>query len=369
MGTAAQETDRRSLWLASRRQLITATDAAKILGKSPYGSAIDVYAEKVGIGEEKAPNRDMLRGKKRERLVLETYAEEEGVGLVFWDPFEVIAHPSLPIGCTLDAVRQDDYRPVEAKSIRYKTPEWGQHGTDACPLHFATQMAIQLAVLNGHRAAKGEPLIECADLPVEFTGQDYECFRLHWDAETEAELIHLLLDFKARYIDKRVPPPVDGSEGYATFLKHAFPKHTDRVIVIVDEQARLHGRNVTSDEGAALLVDERMALENVQTAAGELERVRALIDASNFRKSEYESTIKRFMADAGQIIGTGWEATWRTNKPGTKTDWEAVAHELLDHWVEDRGGNLQRDFDEVVEKRTTPTKPARPFVFKTEDAK
>lgn len=371
---AVPDSERRSSWLSDRREIITATDAAKILGKSPWGTAIDVYAEKVGIGEEKPATKDQLRGKRRERLVLDTYADEEGISLLYGDPFKVLRHPSLPIGCTLDATRADDGRPVEAKTARWKDSiirlgngqfvnGWGQHGTDEIPVFYATQMAIQVAVVNADRAASGLPLIESADLPAEFTGQDYECFRLHRDAQTEADLLELLLDFKRRYIDKRIPPPVDGSEGYANFLKAAWPRHTERVVVLADEMAAAEAIEDATEREA-----RKEAVLEIIGAARMLDELRKDIKVKEFQKSGEESTIKRFMADAGLIEGHGWQATWRTNKAGSKTDWESVAQEVVATWVEHHG-ELEADFAKLVAKHTKPTKPAKPFVFTTEDEK
>ena len=66
-------------WLLERKSGMGGTDAAKVLGVSPYGTALDVWRDKTG--KENAPklfSKPVLRGKALEPFAADMYAEETG---------------------------------------------------------------------------------------------------------------------------------------------------------------------------------------------------------------------------------------------------------------------------------------------------
>lgn len=343
---ATPEAEREQNWLRDRRGLITGTDGAKIMRVSRWGGPGDVFADKMGIGEPKPVTKAQKRGWRRERLVLDHYADEENIGLHYQDHYTVVRHPSLPIGCTLDARRIDDGRPVDAKTVRYRDDDWGEHGTDEMPLDKAIQLVIQMACLNA----------PVADLPVEFTGEDYVCYRLHRDMERENRILDVMMDFKTKYLDRREPPPPDGTEGYSNMLRDMFPKHVDRVVVASPE---------------------------VNTAAALLGSVKTEIALLELTKQEHEQVIKLFMGDAAGITGEGWKATWKTNKDGISFDHMSVIGELnlklelvagifadpkrLEVYHGDAATALSMDlktaYAQLVAKYTKPKHGNKPFLF------
>lgn len=337
MDARSEDEGRREGWLAKRRTLITATDAAKVLGFSPWGSPIDVFLAKRGELPEQEETAAMRRGKRRERLVLEAYADDEQAELAFADPFHVLTNPRVPhLGATLDAQRLDDGRSVEAKTARWPGAEWGPHDTDILPMHYATQLYVQMIVTA----------TDVADLPVEFYGEEYRRYRLHRDPVTSETIIEMLGEFYANHIQGGKVPPIDGSKSYAAYLQRRFAKHTEAV------------------------VQSNAAVDRVATT---LAHIRGQLAALNLQKVEAENTIKAAIADAKKIEGPNWHASWNATKDGVKVDWEAIAYDVAGELALSRAAHDQQSVtpDGVIRERldkfSKPKPGTRRFLFTSEE--
>lgn len=106
---------------ASRRKFLGASEVSQVLGISPFGSALDVYKRKHGIGVPHFTSEAAERGTRQEQFVLNEFSAQTG--------YEVrnqqlrVTHPE-PLygwaGATLDGVAYDGISPVgvvEAKTI------------------------------------------------------------------------------------------------------------------------------------------------------------------------------------------------------------------------------------------------------------
>lgn len=92
----------REKWLKRRRELLTASDVAAVLGYDEYKGPLAVWANKVhGIEEEST--RAMRNGSYMEKFISDEYADERQVGLVDPGDYEIAVHPDIPwLGATLD---------------------------------------------------------------------------------------------------------------------------------------------------------------------------------------------------------------------------------------------------------------------------
>jgi len=72
----------REVWLDLRRQGITGTDVAKILGRSKWGKALDVYRDKLGLSGPPLMNSAMLHGIEAEPRIIEVYAKKNSATVV-----------------------------------------------------------------------------------------------------------------------------------------------------------------------------------------------------------------------------------------------------------------------------------------------
>jgi putative phage-type endonuclease len=294
----------RETWLAARRQVIAGSDAAAVLGLSKFASPMDVYLDKRGLLPERSDNQAMQSGRRLERPIIEWYAETMPANVVFEPPYylrrsSIFEH----IGATLDAQRFDVEphhaagavaRPVDAKNIRFKRESdgWGEPGTDQMPLYYAVQLVLQMHVTGA----------DFADLAVLFSGQDLQYFRLYRDAETEANIVGKCENFYLDHVIRDIPPPVDGSDAYAEYLKKLVKQATQELKPATPE---LH--------------DVALTLAAVQAE-------KELIEA---RETLAENTVKAFIGEAKGAVGSNWRATWTQSKDTMGTDWETVARELM----------------------------------------
>lgn len=100
-------------WLAWRKNIITATDAAVILGKSPYCTEFELHQRKLGLIPEQKINVAMLRGQADEPIARAMFIEQFGIEV---EPacIESEIHPYL--GASLDGISKCGKYIVEIKS-------------------------------------------------------------------------------------------------------------------------------------------------------------------------------------------------------------------------------------------------------------
>jgi putative phage-type endonuclease len=147
--------DARKAWLARRKELLTASECAAVLGQDPRRGPLAVYAEKVGDVEvEETPW--MRWGRRVEGAIAEGYAEETGRPVTDLGAHEIQVHPALPwLGATLDRQTAGSEKtpapidhgpfygaPLEAKAVAgHKAAEWREDP----PLEYQIQLQVQIA--------------------------------------------------------------------------------------------------------------------------------------------------------------------------------------------------------------------------------
>lgn len=331
---------RRAAWLEDRKTAITGTDAGKIL----TGKGIDVWLEKTG---KLAPQNDaelpdyMRAGRYFERSILTWYADSEGVGLEFQDPYTLHRMANVRgIGATLDARRTaGDRRPVDAKNIGIRHPYdeesgagWGVAGSDKVPLYYAAQLVIQMAVTDA----------PAADLAVVFGGNTFARFTLERDVTIEGDLITRLLHWWTRHVVLGEVPPVDGSDAFTDYLKKYVRQRSELTLEATTE-------DVDTMEAFMLARDAE------KTAKGE--------------KDGLGNVLRARIGEASTLVGGGYKASWNKSADGVSIDWEAIARELAE-----KVAVMAAEFPNTVEqgnpllvtmkKHTTPTRGERRLLVK-----
>jgi putative phage-type endonuclease len=159
----------RERWLQLRRSGVGASEIAALLGESPWLSATELYALKIGASNGNADLEDaeyVYWGRQLESSIVAGYQDRTG-RLV--DPHGVLlrstAHPWAL--CTLDAVTTDgrdgEPWPLEVKNVGLsKSHEW----EDGPPRHYFLQLQHQMLVTGAPRATiaaliGGQRLIWC----------------------------------------------------------------------------------------------------------------------------------------------------------------------------------------------------------------
>lgn len=303
----------RAGWLANRKAFITASDAAKVLGLSKWGGPMDVYLDKTkpldpDTSAAEHDNKSWLEGGRRfEEALLRWYGELYECDLTLCNQYEIRVSPTHHrIGATLDAMRRVGSRwaSVDAKLVdRPRADEWGEPNVFAgmdryatertsadVPLSYAVQLLIQNAVLGADAA-------DFAELAVRFPSQQPVGFRIYRDEANEREVLDRCQHFYEEHIVKRVPPPVDGSDSYARYLKSLIAKRTEMVEATPEHH--------------------EIALKRTALVAQSKEIEAQLQDCEN--------RLKAAIGDAHGMVGPTWRITWKPDRDSVGADYEGIA--------------------------------------------
>lgn len=300
----------KSAWLEKRKHYITGTDAAKLLGLSPFGGIFDVWLDKTGQAPEFTQNAAMRAGSAFESAILKMYAEDTDAKLEHVDGYTLVTCDKYPrLGASLDGWNHTLGCPVDAKNIRWKNEKWGDAWTDEFPDYYKTQLQVQMMVAGA----------KFAHLAVMFSGQDFCIYVMEYDEELAQKIVDASEAFWP-YVENSEMPEASGSESTSDYIKEHFAEGTP------DKEKE---------------PDEELA-KNVEAYVKASEEEKS----AKARKDEAGNRIKVFMGDATVVPGF---CTWKNNKDKTETDWQGLAETLMENMpVLDR--------DKLVAK-FTETKP------------
>lgn len=177
-----------------RRRFITATDVPKLFGRSPWGSAADVFWDKVGT-RRFTGNAATEAGTLLEPSVI-AWAHQQLGGVVSGD-WRV--HENGINACSLDAMTIDG-EPVEAKTTGIVGPgtphQWGDEGTDEIPEYYLLQVHAQLAVTGAPRAW----------VPALIGGRGFVMYRVQASPAINEAIARVSEQFWREHIEQNVQP-------------------------------------------------------------------------------------------------------------------------------------------------------------------
>lgn len=153
-------------WLEARRQGVTASEIAVILGLSPYSSPYALYHQKLGILPPDDDKAVYERGRVLEPYIAEKWQQGHPELYAAGDGRELYAHSERPWQMATPDRRIHDWRmnpeivyPVAHSPLlavlETKTDagdEWGDEGTDDIPVHYRCQVLWQMDVMGVDRA-------------------------------------------------------------------------------------------------------------------------------------------------------------------------------------------------------------------------
>lgn len=272
-------------WLEKRKQGIGGTDISAIVGINPYKTAFDVYAEKLGLVEEKPSSRLARRGRKLESLVVDEYEEETGNHALRIGR-RLFTHPDYPwwVGSPDDLVQEG--RGLEAKTVwsSQVMRQFGQPGTDAVPDLYFVQVMWYMPLTRQ----------EVFDIAAMLGPR----FQVH-PVEINRDLLLALREqaerFMQDYLLPQRPPPLDYSEGAREYLRKMFPAHEEPL------------RVATPEEEALMAAYFQMAAQ-----AEKFDRV----------ADGLANQIKAAIGKAEGVEGQPGRITWRKSKDREEVDWE-----------------------------------------------
>jgi putative phage-type endonuclease len=317
----------REEWLAQRRTGIGGSDAAAVLGVSPWVTPLQLYMRKRGEIPEQESSEPMAWGLRLEEVIAKHWQSLDGRKIQRVN--RILRHPKHAwCLANLDRVIWcDGHMPVvprfletrireglEVKTAsQFARPDWFDGQDEVVPAHYTAQVQHYLAVTGAERW----------HMAVLIGGSEFITRVIERDEEIIAFLIEREEVFWVEHVVVGVPPEPTSLSDLKLLYRH--------------------------DNGTDLEADESLA-----SACRALAEVRAEIDAAEVREGELLLAIQRGMGEASRLVEQGAVlAVWRANKHGTVTDWKAVIAEL--------GAAVPA---ELIAKHTAPKEVVRPFKLK-----
>lgn len=205
-------------WKKFRSTGIGASEAAVVLGISPWQSPLSLYFEKRGEIPSQFENKQMTMGKKLEALVIEMYAEETG-RMVYPNRHIYRLGRKPHILATPDALT-DDNGGVEAKTAVYAgVKKWD----DEVPIYYQSQAQHQMLVMGW----------DWVDFPVLKSGIDFEIYRVERDQKM-IDSLEIALDEFWHNVQAGIAPEADGHEATSKALTALYGVSDPDSVIEVD---------------------------------------------------------------------------------------------------------------------------------------
>ena len=245
----------REPWLRARRRTIGASEAAIVLGCSPWSSQLELWAEKTARSEGK-PELDSAEyvfwGRELEDAIVAGYGKRAGRTTV---PFGLLLSSTRwPwMSATPDALVTDDpaaaaraktitatlgqirtalkkkastkhlltvlfaatrgWWPLQTKNIGFGSAE---HWAEGVPLYYRVQ-CLQEALVFGTDKVTGAALIAGQRLA-------WDDIAVERDGLLERQVVNLTRLFMRQYVELDVEPPVDGSDSARQSITALYPR-------------------------------------------------------------------------------------------------------------------------------------------------
>ena len=139
-------------WRQARQNSIGASDAAAVMGISPWKTEAQLWDEKANGKTLDFHNADTVRGHRSESHILELYGIETGRKIFSGERIMLMSNHIPFMSCTLDGIDfTDENNPIviEVKSVKFSHGEWSD---EKIPDYYFTQLLHQLAVTGWNEA-------------------------------------------------------------------------------------------------------------------------------------------------------------------------------------------------------------------------
>lgn len=317
----------RAVWLKERRSGIGGTDAAAIMGLSPWASPYQVYMDKTGQAPLRAETEAMWWGKALESIIARRYTEKTGRKVYELPEGLVMRHAEhdFLLG-TPDRLCITERRGLEIKTASlYSAKDWGEVGTDEIPNAYLAQVVHYMAITG----------FDVWDVAVLLGGNDFRVYTVRRDPDLEAMILDRCIRFWNDHVIPRVPPPVDGSEATNKLLRGLWTKTTPLRVTATPE-----------------------AIEHAEAYA----KAKANIEAWEAEKRKHESALMAAIGDLEGLDATTFRVTWKHTNPIRKVDYKALVEELADRLDLDTAS-----LEEIAARFTTEAPGPRRFMLTLKD--
>ena len=217
----------REQWLSERLTGIGASEAAAVLGVSPWASRFSVWAEKTGAAvRPDVPSERMRWGLRLEAPIMAEFHERTGREVSLWPQHEIARHPvhnfmiATPDGYQTDPDRggMGLVQIKNADALQFRN--WDEFA----PLVYQIQCQHEMAVVGA----------AYSDLVVLVGGNSLKVFPMERDERFLAQLIPALAEFW-KLVETKQPPEIDGTEATTAAIKAIYPEDDGETVVLPEE--------------------------------------------------------------------------------------------------------------------------------------
>lgn len=312
-----------------RRKGIGGSDAAGVLGMSPWSTPVSVWCDKTGRSEPKPETPAMRYGSYFEDYVARLYSEERGVRV---ENYRTMIHKGCLLG-NLDrlvvpegakiASHKGEIRTDTLLECKTSGRDWG----DELPAHVYIQTLHYIGLV---------PALQHADVAVLYrTSLKLATFRVERDDEVINAMQEKLTAWWEEYVvGNKMPPPTN---------------ETDCKLLWARSNP---GKTIESTEEIRAKLEEYNARKADEKAAKEA-------------AAALQSDICAFLGDSEVLLGADGKPilTWKSAKDSSKTDWEALAR-----WMYAQNHTVTEVPPEWIAKFTKTTPGSRRFTPKAPKA-
>jgi len=213
----------RETWLNARKRGIGGSEAAAVLGISPWVSPLTLYLRKLNLMPEQDSSERMQWGLDLEDAVAAYYERETGRKLYSPKPYTIFESKEHPfMQCTIDRlIEQFDDRGPGVVQIKTAGPGMLGEWQEEVPLYYQVQIQHEMSVMG----------YKWGSFAVFFG--DYK--GLIVDVNRNDRFVEILVEKEGEFW-KRIcdedPPPVDHSESSKEALHHVYGQDTGESIAL-----------------------------------------------------------------------------------------------------------------------------------------
>ena len=263
----------RKEWLKARNDGIGGSEAAAVMGVSPFESALSLYSRKHGLMPEIQDNERMYWGRHLEEAIAADYMDRTGRLLTDPGPYTIYRHETFPhMFCTPDRIIEAN--PPGILQIKTARPGAKTEYMEHFPVHHQVQLQHEMICCG----------VSWGAFAVFFGDYDH----LHFDVELNYRFAQVLITQEALFWNK---------------VKHESPPIADDSIA-----SRM-----------ALQVLYKEQEEEVKPLAGDLINAHMSLEDAKQAKTEAERGIRQHQAAICEAIGG---ATYGVLPDGTKYSWK-----------------------------------------------
>lgn len=242
----------REQWLAWRRIGIGGSDAAALVGLSPWNTPFSVYADKKGLIPDTDDNEAMRQGRDLENYVASRFSEVSGKRVRRCNA--IIQHDEHPfLLANVDRMIAGEDSGLECKTMNPRSPAASALQDGNVPPQYYVQCQHYMSVTGYSKWY----------LAILVLGTDFHWFEIPRHEDDIKALVAAEIAFWEKHIECNIPPAPDETPRCEEVLKQIYPNGDNNLEVSLSEMEEKLRRLNQIKSAQELLKNERRGIENV----------------------------------------------------------------------------------------------------------